>query len=160
MSRNLGLYGIAVILVAACSSGPAPVTPTQQPATGAGQPSPGGSTPVPVPGEFDIDRVRLMEPSDLPEGVPVPVPFGGTIDDTVSVSDGESLLVDYDPRFFATAAAFYAAWIEREGLSASEILAFSDPFAGWEVVVDGEPVRIQISLSPDETQTQLAITWD
>ncbi len=122
--------------------------------------SPTGNQLQPVPGAFDIDRVRLMEPADLPDDVPVAVPFGGEVDDSISVFEGQSLHVTYDARFFNTAAAFYAAWFEREGLSASPLLSFADPSAGWEVIVDGEPVRVQITLSPDEAQTQLTITLD
>jgi hypothetical protein len=161
MPRFLALSGIAVILIAACSSSPAAsIAPTRPSATTAGQPGPAGTGPALVPGAFDIDRVRLMEPSDLPEDVPVPVPFGGEIDELHELSEGRSLLVNYDARFFATAAAFYAAWFEQEGLEASPLLSFADPYAGWEVIVDGEPVRVQVGMSSDESQTQLTITWD
>jgi hypothetical protein len=162
MTRPLVLVALALSLVAACSSGPVAPSATTSPAqpTGDIQPSPTGGSLVPIPGGFDIDRVRLMEPADLPEGVPVPVPFGGEIDESIGAFEGELLAVDYDARFFATAAAFYAAWIEQEGLSASPLVAFSPNAAGWEVIVDGEPVRIELTIAPDGSATQLRISWD
>lgn len=151
-----------MVAVGACSTAPASPgstsgTPGGQPTTG--QPAATGNPLFPVPGDFDIDRVRLMEPADLPDGVPVPVPFGGEIDTDVGVFEGEVLAVDYDPRFFATAAAFYATWIQLEGLDASPLIPVSGNAVGWEVTVDGEPVRIEITLSPDGAATQLRISW-
>ena len=99
-----------------------------------------------------------MDPADLPDGVPVPVPFGGEIN-AAGVFEGEVLAVDYDPRFFNTAAAFYATWIQLQGLDASSLIPVSGNAVGWEVTVDGEPVRIEITLSPDGAATQLRIYW-
>jgi len=74
---------IPVLATMACGSLlPAASTATPQPA----QPPTEAAAPLPtndglelVPGGFDISRVRLMDPAELPERVPIPVPFGGEI---------------------------------------------------------------------------------
>lgn len=157
----LGLCASTALTVA-CGGSPAVIpSPTAAPPepASAAQATPAGEL-VPVPGGFDIERVRLMDASELPDGVPVPVPFGGVIDDSLGAFEGELLAVEYDPRFFQTAVAFYATWIDMQGLEASPLMTFNSNAAGWEVRVDGQPVRIEISLSPDGTATQLAIYWD
>jgi hypothetical protein len=101
-----------------------------------------------------------MDAADLPDGIPVPVPYGGEIDETFGAFEGEVLAVEYDARFFQTATAFYATWIRTGGLEASPLMSFSENAAGWQVMVDGAPVRVEISISPDGSKTQLAIYWD
>jgi hypothetical protein len=122
-------------LATACSSlAPGEPSTTQPPDSPTTLPTAAATTDglESVPGGFDITRVRLMDPADLPEGVPVPVPFGGEIDTTVGAFEGELLAVIYDGRFFPT---------------------------GWELVVDGQPVRIELSLSEDGAETTLLIYW-
>jgi hypothetical protein len=100
-----------------------------------------------------------MDPAELPEGIPVPVPYGGEIE-PIGLFEGQGLAVEYDPRFFRTAAAFYATWIQMEGLEASPLMSFTDSAVGWQVMIEGQPVRLELSLSPDGTKTRLAIYWD
>jgi hypothetical protein len=156
---------IAVMTIACGGSPAAESSPTAElvlQATSSASPPPASTDGdlVPVPGDFDISKVRLMDEADLPEGIPVPVPFGGEIDESFGVFEGEVLAVEYDARFFQTAAAFYATWIQMQGLEASPLMSFSESTAGWEVIVDGAPVRIEISIAPDGSTTQLAIYWD
>ena len=149
-------------LATACSSlAPGEPSTTQPPDSPTTLPTAAATTDglESVPGGFDITRVRLMDPADLPEGVPVPVPFGGEIDTTVGAFEGELLAVIYDGRFFPTAAAFYATWIEMEGLEASPLFAMGGTAAGWELVVDHQPVRIELSVSDDGANSTLLVYW-
>ncbi len=155
MPRRTWLLVACIVAAAGCSAG----TPTNPPTIA---PAP---TQVPVgttlvPGGFDFDRVRQMDPAELPDGVPVPIPAGGTIDDSAGVFEGEVLVVEYDPRFFATAAAFYAEWIRREGHVASELVAFGGDATGWEIQVDGQPVRVELQSAAEPPATTLTVLWD
>jgi hypothetical protein len=163
--RTRVLIVMMAAITTACGSSPSVLpSPTAegvpQAISSATPPPAGGGDPVPVPGGFDITRVRLMDAADLPASIPVPVPFGGEIDESLGAFEGNLLAVEYDPRFFQTAAAFYATWIQMEGLEASPLMSFSENAAGWEVIVDGAPVRVEISISPDGSKTLLAIYWD
>jgi len=153
-----------VALTIACASSPSAVpAETGGTATSAAEvasPTPTAGSLAPVPGGFDITRVRLMDADTLPDGVPVPVPYGGEIDEAFGAFEGQVLAVEYDARFFPTAAAFYETWIDIEGLESSPLMTFSATGAGWQVTVDGQPVRVEMSISPDGTKTQLAIYWD
>ena len=154
---------VPVLATMACGSLlPAASTATPQPAqppTEAAAPPPTDDGLELVPGGFDISRVRLMDPTELPEGVPVPVPFGGEIDPSLGAFEGELLAVEYDGRFYPTAVAYYATWIEMEAIEASPLFAFGGNAAGWELIVDGQPVRIELSLSADGETAQLLIYW-
>jgi len=99
-----------------------------------------------------------MDPAELPEGVPVPVPFGGEIL-PLGAFEGELLAVEYDGSFYPTAVAYYATWIEMEAIKVSPLIAFGGNAAGWELIVDGQPVRIELSLSDDRATAQLLIYW-
>jgi len=154
---------IAAITVACIGSPtglPSPTTEGVPRATSNASPTSTEGDPVPVPGGFDMARVRLMDAADLPDGIPVPVPYGGEIDESFGAFEGDVLAVEYDARFFQTAAAFYATWIRMEGLEASPLMSSSENTVGWQVIVDGAPVRVEISISPDGSTTQLAIHWD
>jgi hypothetical protein len=157
--RMLGLCVVLAVVLVACGSGPvATVQPTEPPA-GSVPAASGGGGLVPVPGGFDFDRVKQMDAADLPEGIPVPVPFGGVIDDLHGVSEGQSLIVDYDPRFFATAAAFYQTWIANEGLDASPLMSSGGDLVGWEMPIDGQQVRVELRVSDDGSATRLVVLW-
>jgi hypothetical protein len=155
-------------VIAGCSSaGPSPdevpeassaVTPdaivSDQPVVG----SPPLDAAELYPG-FEFDRVRQMATSDLPPGIPVPVPAGGTIDPSLSASEGELLAIDYDPRFARTAVAFYGTWLATEAIQASPLFGSDADGGGWEFEVGGVPVRIEIGASADGTATKVIIYW-
>lgn len=111
-----------------------------------------------VPG-FEFERVVQVPPADLPPGIPVPVPAGGTIDDSLGAFEGELLAIDYERRFLATAVAFYGTWLAMEGIAESPLIATSADAAGWEFGVDGTPVRIEIAPSSDGAATSVLICW-
>lgn len=119
-----------------------------------------GGTLESVAGEFDIERVRLSDPSELPvDDVPVPVPWGGEAQFLSEFSSGATVLhVTYDPRFFQTAAAFYQTWIAQEGLEVTDQYTLSTT-AHWEVVIDGDEVEIEVLLPSDESATHLSVTF-
>lgn len=106
---------------------------------------------------FEYERVQLMSAAELPEGVPVPVPAGGQVDDSIGAFEGELLVVEYEARFFNTAFAFYSVWIDRAGLEAEELAAMGGEATGWLVTVDGQPVDIRLRRGD---VTRLEIVWD
>lgn len=100
-----------------------------------------------------------MAVSDLPAGIPVPVPAGGTTDSSLSASEGELLAIDYDSRFVRTAIAFYGTWLADERIQASPLFGSDADAGGWEFEVSGVPVRIEIGVSADGTATKVFIYW-
>jgi len=167
-----------LILLAGCASA-SPSSPSAAPAgpQTPGPETPGPQTPAPTestqptdagprptsagdlyPG-FDFDQVRVMDAADLPAGIPVPVPFGGVIDTSLGAFEGELLAIDYDPRFFNTAVAFYGTWIHLEGIDADELIAMGSDATGWEFERDGIPVRIEISRAADASSAKVHIYW-
>ena len=170
MSRRAGASIVVLFLIAGCgsSTGSASTSPTAPsvatPATTA-SPSPAGEPSSAgngggnerFPG-FEFERVRQVDPADLPDGIPVPVPFGGTVDEDLGASEGELLAIDYDPRFYNTLIAFYGTWLAMEGIDASPLVAIGGTAGGYEFVADGVPVRIEISVG-ESGPAKLAIFW-
>jgi hypothetical protein len=154
---------VALMVLTGCSSAGSPTPGPQTPApTEATQPTDAGPLPTSAgelyPG-FEFDRVRQMDAADLPEGIPVPVPFGGAIDASVGAFEGELLAIEYEPSFFNTAIAFYGTWLQIEGIDADELVAMGSDATGWVFVRDGVPVRIEISRAADASSTNVHIYW-
>jgi hypothetical protein len=169
MLHRLALV-FAAIAIAACSSAESAATqapggslPVEASDPPAGESVPPADETAPTAGDpypgFEFDRVVQVPPADLPPGIPVPVPAGGTVDDSLGAFEGELLAVDYDPRFYPTAVAFYGTWLVMEGIAASPLVAMGAEAAGWEFAVDGTPVRIEISRSADGSASSVLIYW-
>lgn len=170
MSRPALTLVVVMTLVVGCSSDPPDSGPGASPSDntpttadgGQTTTSPGtsGGTPSPGQGGFEIDRVRLFDPADLPvNDVPVPVPWGGEARYLEEFTSGATvLLVSYDAQFFGTAAAFYQTWIAQEGLEVTESTTLPT-FARWTVVIDGEEVTIEVNQSSENPVAQLTVTF-
>jgi hypothetical protein len=157
MKRRVLIVVALVGSLAACAGGdsdtsapPADLPPgtTSPPGSGTTEPSPTAGTTTPggelYPG-FEFERVVQMDPADLPDGIPVPVPAGGEIDPSIGAFEGELLAVTYQGPYFATAVAFYGTWLQMEQIEASPLFGSGEEVAGWEFDVDGVPVRIEIA---------------
>jgi hypothetical protein len=94
----------------------------------------------------------------LPDGIPVPVPFGGTVDEDLGAFEGELLAIDYDARFYNTLVAFYGTWLTMEGIEASPLVGAGGSAAGYEFQAAGVPVRIEISVG-ESGPASLLIYW-
>lgn len=110
-------------------------------------------------GPFEIDRVRLFDPSDLPAGdVPLPVPLGGDTPGLTQVLytiDEETVLhVRYRPEYFRTAAAFYQTLIARDGHVITDSMLFPTS-AHWILLVDGEKVQVRVTALDDYSHLEI-----
>jgi hypothetical protein len=126
-------------------------------------PAPGGSgdeeTPVEPSSGFDEDAlvIPLMDASELPADIPVPVPAGGE-PGTLAAFEGQSYTVEYPPGNLARIAAFYDAWFADQAIAVEPTFGSGD-LELWRVNVDGIPVEIELYKVTNSNDERLFITW-
>jgi len=99
----------------------------------------------------------LLDAAALPEGIPVPVPEGGHVDDSLSVFEGQSFVVEYPGSMFDPIARHYDAWFASEGIAVPAEFP-ADGTRLWRPEVRG--TAVQLELYPlDGGMIRLFITW-
>jgi hypothetical protein len=151
-----------MLALAACGASPQSATPASAEPSAAAATAPASSSvplpsaPASVPSLPDLDT---MAASELPEGVPVPVPAGGAIDDTLSVTEGQSLVVEFPASMYDTIATFYDAWFASEGIPVPPEFV-PDGTRAWRPDINGQAVELQLyEITNAEGLVRLSILW-
>jgi hypothetical protein len=151
-----------MLTLAACGASPQTATPAStEPSMGvpSAQASSGvalPSAPASVPGLPDLDT---MAASELPEGLPVPVPAGGAITDSVVAFEGQSLEAQFPTSMYDAVSGFYDAWFASEGIPVPPEFV-PDGTRVWRPDINGQAVQIELyEITNAEGLLRLFITW-
>jgi hypothetical protein len=114
------------------------------------------SAPASVPGLPDLDT---MSASELPEGLPVPVPVGGDITNSVVAFEGQSLEAQFPTSMYDAVSGFYDAWFASEGIPVPPEFV-PDGTRVWRPDINGQAVQIELyEITNAEGLLRLFITW-
>ena len=102
--------------------------------------------------------MAVMDDSDIPSDLPVPVPAGGEIYPDLGVFEGQSLAMHYPSGTMDEVAAFYDAWFADQEIEVEPTFGASE-IRLWRVHVDGVPVEIELYPVEGEDVDRLFITY-
>jgi hypothetical protein len=114
-------------------------------------PDPGGS------GDEEALAIPMMDASELPADIPVPVPAGGE-PGNLAAFEGQSYTMEYPPGNLARIAAFYDAWFADQAIAVEPTFGSGD-LELWRVNVDGIPVEVELYKVTNSDDERLFITW-
>ena len=164
MSRPLipFLLLATALTVAACGASPLSSTRTSaepfaaEPTAQASSRKPLPSAPASIPSLPDLDSVAA---SELPDGLPVPVPVGGNITDSIAAFEGQSLEAQFPTSMYGAVSAFYDAWFASEGIPVPPEFV-PDGTRVWRPDINGQAVQIELyEITNAEGLLRLFITW-
>ena len=151
-----------MLALAACGASPQSATPASAEPSAAAATAPASSSvplpsvPASVPSLPDLDTVAA---SELPEGLPVPVPVGGEITDSIAAFEGQSLEVQFPTSMYEAVSGFYDAWFASEGILVPPEFV-PDGTRVWRPDINGQAVQIELyEITNAEGLLRLFITW-
>jgi hypothetical protein len=132
-----------------------PSAPSSEAVAPESQAAPSVAAPVADPAALDLP---LLGTADLPSDVPVPVPAGGTVNDDLSVFEGQSFVVEYPTPMYEQISAFYDAWFADQGIPVPPEFV-PEQSRLWRPTIADEPVQVELYPLDPGDQVRLFITW-
>lgn len=100
-----------------------------------------------------VPEIDLVPSSELPQGIPVPVPAGGT-EGSLSVFGYDSYSAVYPGSMFDAVVGFYDAWFASEGLEVEPEFG-SGGERRWRVT----SLDLDVTATPGDGEFDILISW-